>query len=280
MVGLIIFGVILLGAGIGLFIARKLALNKVRQLRGATTRSVGELREMAAAVAQELGPGSYNEVVEVRGQFSCESPLTAELSQQPCVHYRYTVTQEYEELRVKTDDEGNQTQERHRSSETMATMKRQCPFMVQDQTGAIDVLPDGADITEEQSLSRYEPETNLMAQGGAAIQFGGFSMQMGSHMMGGMGGQMGGQRRVLGYRLNEWILPLGRHGFVIGEATDAEGRLVMRKPSQKGYKFIVASGSKEALVQATEKKGLILLIASIVCAVIGVALLVAAPFAG
>lgn len=275
MVGLIIFGVILLGAGIGLFVARAFALGKVRQLRGATARTAGELREMAAQVAGELGPGSYNEVVEVRGQIACDSPLISELGQQPCVHYRHTITQEYEEVRVTTDDAGNQTQERHRSSESVASMKRSCPFRILDPTGSIDVLPDGADITAEQSVSRYEPETNMMAGGGGMIRFGGFAMQMGSGMMG-----MGGQRRVLGYRLNEWILPVGRRGFVIGEATDAEGELALRKPSQKGYKFIIASGSKEALLQATEKKGLILLVAAIVCAVAGVALLVSAPFAG
>jgi len=281
MVPLIVIGVLFVGGAAGLFVARSFALGKVKQLRGATMRSVAELREMAAAIASEMGPGSYNELVEVKGQVRCDQPLTSELAQQPCVHYRYTVTQEYEEIRIETDDEGNQEQRRNRSSESMASMKRSCPFQIQDQTGAIDVLPDGADISEEQVLSRYEPENNLMAQGGAMIQFGGFSMQLGSHMMGGqMGGHMGGQRRVLGYRLNEWVLPVGRPGFVIGEATDGEGHLCVRKPSQKGMKFIIATGSKEALVQATEKKALILMIVSIVLGLVGIALFVAAPFAG
>ncbi len=279
MVPLIIIGVIAVGAAIGLFVARNFTLGKVKQLRAATTRTVADLREMAGQVAGELGPGSYNELVEVKGQVTCGQPLTSELAQQPCVHYRYTVTQEYEEIRLETDDEGNESQRRHRSSETMSSMKRSCPFQIQDQTGAINVLPDGADIAEEQVLSRYEPENNLMAQGGAMIQFGGFSMQLGSHMMGGhMGGH--GQRRVLGYRLNEWVLPVGRPGFVIGEATDSEGQLCVRKPSDKGMKFIIATGSKEALVQATEKKALILLIVSIALGVLGLGLLVSAPFAG
>jgi hypothetical protein len=252
---------------VGLLFGHKAALEKARQLRSATARKVAELQQLCREIGSELGGGHFSELAELRGTIGCASPLTAELSKTPCVYYRSSVAQEYEETRTETDSQsGQQRQVMHRGSETVSSNRRTVPFTLADETGAIEVLADGADIDEEQSLSRFEPESAMAQPGSATIGFGLFSMTLSAGLP--------QARRVLGYRLNEWLLPVGRQAFIIGEVTDSEGRLVVRKPSKEGARFIISARSKEAVLQATGSKAKIFLFAAIACFVLGAGLLV------
>jgi hypothetical protein len=267
MVSLVLGGLLLVG-GVGCLFGRRGALAKVQQLRGATPRTPNELIQVSSEVAADIGAGSFAEVVEVRGLIECAAPLTSELAEHPCVHYSGSVVQEYEETRIETDnDTGEQRQATHRGTETMSSSTRSVPFRLSGPGGTIEVLPDGADIETEQVLNRFEPETSML-QGGM-LAFGGFQLSMTGRPM------LGPSRRVLGYRLTESILPVGRQAFVIGEATDSEGRLVLRKPADKASKFIISVGSKEVLIQATEKRAKWLLVGAIACGIAALGALVA-----
>lgn len=260
--GTIGFGIFMLAIAVGLFFWRKSALDKVLQLKAITARKIGELTDMAKALAKDMGKGHYGETVEVQGKIVCDKPLLAELSKQPCIYYRAEVKREYEETKVVTDSQGQQKNETRRCNETLSSNKRSVPFYIEDETGKIEVLPDQADIDEQKSLSKFEPESGLLMQGNT-VSIGGFSIAVGNP------GQQG-TRRTLGYQMDEWTLPADTQAFVIGEVTDSEGRLVIRKPSEKGKRFIISARSKEALVQSTESTAKWLMVGSVACLAIGI----------
>ena len=64
--------------------------------------------------------------------------------------------------------------------------------------------------------------------------------------------------------------------FVLGEATDAAGQLVIRKPgkSVKGGAFIVSTRSEEQLTESAGKAARWLLVGTVVSAVAGTVLVV------
>lgn len=217
--------------------------NKAQQLKTADHRSIGELQEMSKEIAAELGPGSYNEQVELRGNIECAAPLISELSESPCVHYRMSIERKYEEQYEHYDQQNDRTELRTRKgSESVASNTRSCPFMLRDDTGAVRVLSDGASIDTEQVLSAFEPEGSMI--GGGQLTFGRFSM--------GIGAGWGTGRRTLGYELKEWALPVGRNVYVLGEVNDEEGELRVSKPHDRANKFIISPKSKQALIQAAE----------------------------
>ncbi len=92
--------------------------------------------------------GVFIGLVEVKGTAEAERPLVAELSGSRCVHYAWyaqehwsrTVTETYRDAKGKT-----QTRTRRESGWTrVAGGEATIPFYLQDDTGAIRIVPDGA----------------------------------------------------------------------------------------------------------------------------------------
>jgi hypothetical protein len=90
--------------------------------------------------------GVFIGLVELKGTAEAEAPLTAFLSSQRCVHYRYRVDEHWS--RTVTDSKGrSQTRTRHESGwTTVADGGEAADFYLQDDTGAILVRPSGAKI--------------------------------------------------------------------------------------------------------------------------------------
>lgn len=204
------------------------------------TSSAAELASLAQSVAREIGAGSFAEAAELKGAVRCSTPLTAELSGTPCVYYSMRVTREYEETEWRSDDKGNQTPRVERRSETVAQNARSCAFEVEDSTGSVAVDPAGAEVTGEKVLDRFEQGE----PGSPTISLGRWKLDLGPLPRG------GGGRRTLGYRYEETVVPLGRQIYVLGEASDAGGRLAVRKPAKKGTSFIVSLKSEEELTRS------------------------------
>jgi hypothetical protein len=232
----VIAAVLVLGA-VGLFLGSGAQKRKLTQIRGTETSTAASLKELAAAVAKDIGAGSFNQGAEVKGTIECEKPLTAELSETPCVSYTMSVTREYEETYWQTDDKGNRTRQTRRGSESMASNTRSVPFQVRDASGTIEVEPTGAKFVDEKVLSRFE-------QGGmgGTLRFGSFSLDAGRFLH-------TGDRRTIGYHLEESAIPVGRNIYVLGEAVDSDGRLRIGKPAAKGGAFIVSLKDEEQLVK-------------------------------
>lgn len=254
--GFLIFGSILLIAGIVLFFVRKDYRTQAYSLRVARPVTVGELEKLSKEIAQEIGGGSWRDYVKLTGTVVCDRPLTSPLTQSPCVHYSMSVRREYEETVTRKDSNGNETQETQRGSETVSSNQQSAPFDLQDATGAIAIDPAGADIETVKVLDEFRPE-----QPGNFISFGGFSMALSG---------LGAGRRTLGYRYGESILPLQRRITVVAALSDSANRLTLQSPAASDKKFMISLRSDEELTKAVDRNARLTTIAMMACLVLGV----------
>ena len=256
----VIIGGVLLLAAVGLWFGSRSQKKKLGEIRMTQTSTAAELADLAAAVAKDIGAGSFNQISEVKGTIECAEPLTSELSQTRCVYYSMSVTREYEETYWEKDDKGNRVQRTRRGSESVAGNTRQVTFQVRDSTGTIAVDPQGASIGDEKVFSEFKQGDMR----GPGQRFGSFSFDPGSFVS-------ATGRRTIGYRFEESAIPLGRPIYVLGEAVDSDGRLRIRKPDKKGASFIVSLKSEEQLVQSARSSAKGLVVAAVIAAVLGVA---------
>ena len=255
-------GAALLGAlGIGLFIALTFTRKRLATFLIARPKKVGELLDTARSIGQEIGGGGFSELVEVTGTIGCAQPLTSPLGGKPCVRYSMRVVREYEEDVEERDSQGKVTRRTRRGSETLQSDDQRCDFAVRDATGELPVVAAGADFDGMvQSVSRFES-----GAGGTTLSFGGFRLSLDS--------ALGARRRTLGYRFTEEIYPLDRQVTVIALASDADGRLALRKGEMS---FVVSTRSRQELVGSAQTQAKVLgvcgtlsLVAAVVLAILG-----------
>ncbi|HEX2924067.1 MAG TPA: E3 ubiquitin ligase family protein [Chloroflexota bacterium] len=240
---MLIAGIALVAIGIVLLLVRRSHQSKLADIQGTEGSTAAGLMKAAAYVGERMGSsGSYGEMTQLSGAVKCDSPITAQLSQQPCVYYSMNVTREYEEEYWETN---SQTKERERktrhSSQTVSSNSDRVPFYLEDATGRILVDPAGGDIEAVQVVDRFE---NGEVDQNATVSFGSFTFSFSGLNLGGSG------TRTIGYRYKESVLPLDRRLFVLGEANDRAGELRISKPKE-GKRFIITVKSQEELVQST-----------------------------
>ena len=233
-----IFGLVLVGIGVFLFLRHKKALDKVLEMKFTKTSTAGELQELQKAVADEIGPGGFNQLTEVKGTVECQAPLTAELSEQPCVWYTMSVVERYEEQYQERDAEGRVRTGTRTGTATVASNTQSVPFSIRDTSGMITITPNGAAIDGRKVVDRYEPA------GGASntLRIGTFQFSPSARS----------GRKVLGYQYSEQIIPLDARVYVIGEATDREGNLAVGKPADSEKPFILSMRSEEEVTRGME----------------------------
>ena len=258
---MIIAGIVLIVIGIILFIVRAFNQKKLFNIKAAQTLKAKEIIDLCNSVKEEIGPGSFNKPLEVKGIIKCDNPLSAELSNQDCVYYSMSVTREYEETYTDYDQNNRPVQKTRRGSDTISNNTQSIQFYVEDDTGKISVNPNGASIDSIKSVDKFEPAGLDMN----AISFGRFNVSLPLLASG---------RRTLGYRYQEQIVPLNRKIYVLGEASDSSGELMIQKPKNKKESFIVSLKSEEELVGGVENVIKWTLISGIAADAIGIILLV------
>jgi hypothetical protein len=234
--------------------------SKALDIASTETSTAAGLATEASDVAKEIGAGSFTKVAELKGLVECGRPLTAEMSGTECVWYRSTVTREYEESYTERDSDGKTRTGTRRGSENVSTNERRTPFMVRDDTGAVEVDPEGAPVEGVKVLSKFE-----QGDRGPSISIGSFKLSLGA---------LGGGRRTIGYRLEESALPLGARVYVLGEARDDGGALRVAKPAAKGGRFIITVKSEEQLLKSAKTGSKVSGIIAVVLAVAAVVSLV------
>lgn len=254
--GVMVVGGVLLVLGAFLIFLRRKAQSKLLEIKFVKTSTSGELKELADSIKQELGTPGFRQLSEVKGVITCDRPLTGELSKQPCVYYTMNVSERYEETYTERDQQGRDVRRTRTGSSTVASNTQRVDFFVKDETGKIRVNPNDADIDAVQVVSKYEPGQR------STVTFGAVAFNV--------SGAAGG-RRILGYEFSESIVPLDRRVYVLGEATDMSGELVIQKPQEKDKPFIVSLKSEEELTRATEGKIKGLMVGAILCIGAGVA---------
>jgi hypothetical protein len=238
----LIAGVVLLIVGVVLFFLRRSQEGKLQAITSTESATVGQLTQAANELAGQKGQaGGFRRLVDMSGTIRNEKPLTSEIAQQPCVYYKMTVWREYEETYWETNSQTNEQERKtRRSSDVVSSNSQRLPFYLEDATGRIPVNPEGADIDAIKVVDRFEPADTMVAIG----NIGSFRLDVNLPSWGNT------NHRVLGYKFEESILPMDRQVYVLGEAVDADGRLALQKPSEKGKKFIISLKSEEELIRS------------------------------
>ena len=240
---LLLFAVIFLVAGGVMLYFRNRTRQKSALMSQTETSSVSDVTGLA--------PGT---LVEVKGTLRCEDPLTSEMSEKTCAYYSSTVTREY--LRPDYDDDDNDVGS-DRRSEVVAQNVQFAPFVVEDDSGAVAVDAEGAEMDARQVVNRFDRNTG----------------NEGTFSLGGVSINLGGGERTIGYRYTESILPVDEPVYVLG-AVQEGGGIGAPQSGEEGHRFVVSHRSEEALGQSLGQTVLWLGVGGAGALVLGVVLVV------
>lgn len=245
---LIVFAVAFWAVGGVLLYVRHRARRKVDLIRQTQTSGASEI--------PALSPGTS---VEVKGTLRCESPLRSEMAQESCACYVSRVTREYvQSSRDSSDDVPGSHQSRQTASETLSKVTRAVPFFVEDETGRVEVHPQGSEVDARRVVDRFEPSASPgFTLGGAPVPFD-------------------EKANTLGYRYTESVLPIDAPVYVVGVVREEGGigagprqvdapveELALGKDGELAYnlfssrdverRFVISHRSEEALGQDLAK---------------------------
>lgn len=256
-----IWGLVLLGVagfcGYTAYGARK-SIQRMTTTATATAADLVKLREAAIAAGAE---GAFSEMVELKGvvRTGPGGPLTSQLTGTECVWHRHKVERKYRE--TYHDSDGDR---RHRTeTETLTSHRTKDAFYVEDATGTVLVRPDVIVDKPKKVLDDFkEPKAAKQAASG------GFLATVGQ-----IAGKLMDDENTIGFRHREWVLVDGAHIYVLGEASDARGDLVLGPPSD-GSLQVISTRTEQQLSEEHGTQGALFTIGGAVSAVAGIVLLV------
>ncbi len=229
-----ILGCILVAIALILFLIKESQKKQYLSLQSARSSDVAELITTANAIANDIGGGNWRDYVKLWGKILVDEPILSEIKQEPCVYYRMSVQREYEEKVRSQDSEGKTVEKTVRKSETIAQNQRSIPFIFKDKTGEVMVNPEGAKFDCIKILDEFRPE---QATGGL-LQYDHFSYLLKNNPS---------HNQTLGYRYQEFILPVNQEILLVGTVSDETGDLKITKPLNHQENFIISLKTDEAL---------------------------------
>ncbi|MEZ7892557.1 MAG: E3 ubiquitin ligase family protein [Candidatus Wallbacteria bacterium] len=271
---MLIFGIILIVIGVICLFMKKSSQSRLMAFNLTKTYTAADLKELFSSVAKEAGKGNFREMVELKGTLECASPLTAELSKEPCVYFKSTVEREVEETYYEQDAQTkNKVMKTRREMQLISSTERNCDFYIKDATGKIRVKSDNAEFDLIKSMEKYEPASAFNYANGN-LNWGGFFIPIAENVFNNNYNMQ--THKILGYKMIEYMFPVNRDTFVIGEASDSSnGEITVAKPVESKGEFIVSNKSEEQLAADAKQSAKWLDIASKVCLAIGAVLALA-----
>jgi hypothetical protein len=225
-----------------------------------TQRKVNLLRQAVPTTAANVAGAFPGELVSLTGNSRAERELLSEHSQTPCVYYESSVIREYErtERTAGSRNRPGRTR-RSRTSETISSNSGSVPFFIEDESGKVRVVPDGAEFDAREVLNRFDPS----ADAGPSVSIGGFNMNLGTGS------------RTLGYRYKESIIPVDDRVFVLG-VVDESGQISRPGNGRENASLIVSYRDEASLRDAWRRSARWQAYGSIGSAAVGVILIVTA----
>lgn len=231
-------------------------------IRATPTFSVASLQSLSDDLAARGEAGSLRFITEVKGRVGCDHSLTSELTETACVYYRMKVDWEFEEIFYE-EEGGKRIEHKREREETLAENKESVPFWIEDETGRINIDPEGAELIAEETLSRTEDDEGLPDE---EVRMGRFAMEAPWKTN-------DEEQRPKEYRFEEEAIPIGSEVYVLGEAVDSDGVLRVQKPL-RGGKFIISTRREESLLREGKLTMIGLILGAIVFGLVGLAMIV------
>jgi len=109
-------------------------------------------RRLHLDVPTSKAKGVFLGLNEIKGTSRAGQPLRSRMAAQPCVWYEWSVEEKWERKVTKTDAEGKTTTETESGWKTVARGGESVAFDLEDGTGRIRIVPEGADIDGVRAL--------------------------------------------------------------------------------------------------------------------------------
>lgn len=260
MVHFIVGGVIIVvGALVAIFVRQRF-INKGIEIAYMKTTSIPDLLKDLKTNA-DAGLENYRQYAELKGIAEADNTVAAPYSNQNVAYYEAEIHQVFEENETYTDSEGHVQQRMKRTEELMSATKSPGPVVIKDAESGekvyAELLSTGMQLDTVQSFSKFEP-LNSMQQYGFFNSFQYRPMGL----------------RTLGFRMEEKIIPLGQQLYALGDAYLQGGKLYLSKPADKKKPYILSVKNEADLLQGSKTGSVVSLVAGIVIAVIGAAVMV------
>ncbi|MCH2235138.1 MAG: E3 ubiquitin ligase family protein [Crocinitomicaceae bacterium] len=236
--GLIIGGLVVAVVGVILWIVMGKRAGKAAVLDLTDTSRVTDVNENYQSTLNSMGPNSFTHFCEVKGQAHADDPLKSDLAEAECVYFSSKVVHEYKVKERRKDSNGNYQTKWVNKSETVSENSQWANgWGVKDDTGFIAVNAAKSEIHTEQLFSNFE-QGEPGSNGGLNVKIGNFSL--------GIGGN--NDYKTIGYRYSEEGIKVGSNLYVLGDANDRDGNLIVSKPIDKKQPFIVSTKSEDELM--------------------------------
>lgn len=253
-----VIGGVLLAVGIMLLFSRRKDREDLLEIKYIKQSKISDLIENSKEIQKRLDEkDAYRQTVEVRGNVICEKPLIAELSGEKCIFFSRIIEEEYEEIYHVEDDDGSRQQKKRIDTRVVSKIDRYVDFKVNDGSGEITVIPEGADIDSFQIFEDYKPY-----DGDIEYTSGNYKYTP-THL------DRGKDRAVLGYRFSEFVLPIDQSVYVLGETGNEDDNLVIRKSREKDKPYIISNRSEEELVNEKDTAVTVKLVVAIILLAVG-----------
>jgi hypothetical protein len=169
-------------------------------------RKVDLIRQTQTTSASGISAFSPGTSVEVKGTLRCESPLRSEMAEESCACYISRVTREYvRSSGPVSDDSPGSHRSGQTASETLSESVRAVAFFVEDETGRVEVHPEGSEVDAQKVVDRFESSASPgVTLGGAPVPFD-------------------EEANTLGYRYTESVLPTDAPVYVLGVVREDGG---------------------------------------------------------
>lgn len=248
---MVIGGIIALVVAAVAYIYAHSQQKSLRDMTLTETLTCGDLGQLSSAAAEAVGSGSFGQECEVVGVAApgAQGALTAPESGREVVWHRTVLTEHY--TATETDSQGKSREVN--KTRIVGQQVTQEPFVVKDSTGEIVVDPRGADMDEPFVLAdKFERNSG--------------NIDLGDSRWANIAEQLAKASIQGGIQHEEWGIPTGQQLYVLAEANDRNGTLVMGRP-EKG-RFMISTKSEEEL---RESAGTTVAIATSIAVVVGVA---------
>ena len=237
--GFLIGGLVIAVVGVILWIVMGKRAGKAAVLDLTDTSRVSDVNENYESTVNSMGANNFTHFCEVKGQAHADSPLKSDLAEADCVYFSSKVVHEYKVKERRKDANGNYQTKWVNKTETVSENSQWANgWGVKDDSGFIAVNAAKSELHTEQLFSNFEQ--------GEPNQNGGLNVKIGNFSLGIGGGN--NDYKTIGYRYTETGIKLGSNLYVLGDANDRDGSLVISKPTDKKQPFIVSTKSEDELM--------------------------------
>jgi hypothetical protein len=173
--------------------------------------------------------GVFIGLVELKGTAECEQPLLSYLAAMPCVQYSFNIEEQWSRqvTTMERDDRGNMVERTHTEVgwTTVASETRSTPFYLQDDTGHIQIQPEGAHIEGHASFSETCTPMNALfyAKGPPGLVMNSDGIR----------------------RFTESVVPLHAPLFVVGPARERQDRVAPEIAAAAKEEFLISTRTQE-----------------------------------